>query len=154
MAFVPENSFKIVDDDGVSFWDQRTIYVEPHIRYLCQTPAKVAHWLKEYGGMREKWLPIQAVHTLYNSCAFVVLSGNVTHEGTWEKWRKTEKPEWWKVLTKLEHTKRTNEYLELLAKERGETKGDTKGMWKGTKKLAGKEAVRHQKGVQGTSGHN
>lgn len=104
----------MVDDEGVSFWDQRTIYVEPHIRHLCKTPAKVAHWLKEHGQIKAKWLPIQAVHTLYNSCAFVVLSGNVMHEDVWRKWRDTGKPDDWKIMTKVEHTKRTREYLQLL----------------------------------------
>lgn len=112
-AFVPTNSFQVVNDDGISFWDQRTIYVEPHIRNLCKTPAKVAHWLKENGQLRAKWLPVQAVHTLYNSCAFVVLSGNVTHEDLWKKWRATEKPENWKVMTKMENLKRTEEYIAL-----------------------------------------
>jgi hypothetical protein len=67
--------------------------------------------------MKEKWFPIQAVHTLFNSCAFVVLSGNVTHEEVWRKWRELDRPEWWKVMTKVEHTKRTEEYLELLKEE-------------------------------------
>jgi hypothetical protein len=112
--FLPHNSFEQVDDDGLSFWDQRTIYVEPHLRNICQTPAKLAHWLKEHGQLRSKWLPIQAVHMLYNSCAFVVLSGVVVHDNTWSKWRAAEKPENWKVMTKVEHTKRTAEYIALL----------------------------------------
>jgi hypothetical protein len=112
--FLPHNSFEQVDDDGLSFWDQRTIYVEPHLRSVCQTPAKLAYWLKEHGKLRSKWLPIQAVHTLYNSCAFVILSGSVMHESTWSKWRAAEKPENWKVMTKVEHTKRTTEYVALL----------------------------------------
>jgi hypothetical protein len=124
LAFVPKNSFEIDDDSGLSYWDQRTIYVEPHIRDLCKTPARVAYWLKEHGGMRDKWLPIQAIHTLYNSCAFVVLSGNVTHESTWQKWRKAERPEYWKILTKVEHSKRTQEYVDLLAKEQAEREAE------------------------------
>ncbi|KAF1977658.1 hypothetical protein BU23DRAFT_550337 [Bimuria novae-zelandiae CBS 107.79] len=111
--FVPANSFDVVNDDGLSFWDQRTIYVEPHIRHMCKTPAKVAHWLKEHGQLRAKWLPVQAVHTLYNSCAFVVLSGNVMHEDQWRKWRVTEKPENWRVMTKVENVRRTEEYVAL-----------------------------------------
>ncbi|KAF3048218.1 hypothetical protein E8E12_011313 [Didymella heteroderae] len=117
LPFVPQNSFEIVDDDGLSFWDQRTIYVEPHIRNMCPTPARVAQWLTEHGQLKPKWLPVQAVHTLWNSCAFVVLSGNVMHEGTWNKWREAGKPDDWKVMTKVEHTKRTAEYLALLEKE-------------------------------------
>lgn len=39
------------------------------------------------------------------------------HKSTWNKWREAEKPEDWKVLTKVEHTKRTAEYLALLEKE-------------------------------------
>jgi len=118
LSFVPQDSFSIVDDEGVSFWDQRTIYVEPHIRHLCKTPAKVSHWLQEHGQIKAKWLPVQAVETLYNSCGFVVLSGNVMHEDAWKKWRVAEKPTDWKIMTKAEHTKRTNEYLDLLSKSR------------------------------------
>lgn len=114
-SFVPSNSFDIVNDDGLSFWDQRSIYVEPHIRHLCKTPAKVAHWLKEQGQLKAKWLPVQAVHTLYNSCAFVVLSGNVMHEDQWKKWRANEKPENWRIMTKVENLKRTEEYVALKA---------------------------------------
>lgn len=117
LPFVPVNSFDIVDDDGLSFWDQRTIYVEPHLRNICPTPARVAQWLADHGELKSKWLPIQAVHTLWNSCAFVVLSGNVMHEGTWSKWRETGKPDDWKIMTKVEHTRRTAEYLALLEKE-------------------------------------
>ncbi|OAL49910.1 hypothetical protein IQ07DRAFT_680297 [Pyrenochaeta sp. DS3sAY3a] len=116
--FLPNDSFSVVDDDGLSFWDQRTIYVEPHLRTLCKTPAKVAHFLKVHGQIKGKWLPVQAVHMLWNSCAFVVLSGNVTHKDRWEKWRAAEKPEDWKVLTKVEHTKRTAEYVALLEEEK------------------------------------
>ncbi|KAF3052705.1 hypothetical protein E8E11_008216 [Didymella keratinophila] len=117
LPFVPSTSFEIVDDDGLSFWDQRTIYVEPHLRNMCPTPARVAQWLTEHGQLKPKWLPVQAVHTLWNSCAFVVLSGNVMHEGTWNKWREAGKPNDWKIMTKVEHTKRTAEYLALLEKE-------------------------------------
>jgi hypothetical protein len=84
---------------------------------MCQTPAKVAHWLIEHGELRPKWLPVQAVHMLWNSCAFVVLSGSVMHEDVWNKWREAEKPENWKIMTKVEHTKRTAEYVALLEKE-------------------------------------
>lgn len=115
--FLPHNSFKQVNDDGLSFWDQRTIYVEPHLRNICQTPAKLAYWLKKHGQMRSKWLPVQAVHTLWNSCAFVVLSGTVVQEDIWSKWRAAQKPDDWKILTKLEHTRRTAEYVALLQKQ-------------------------------------
>lgn len=117
LPFVPKNSFDVVDDDGLAFWDQRTIYVEPHLRNLCQTPAKVAYWLKEHGQLKPKWLPVQAVHMLWNSCAFVVLSGNVMHEDVWRKWREANKPDDWKIMTKVEHTRRTAEYLALLETE-------------------------------------
>jgi hypothetical protein len=122
LHFIPHNSFDVTNDEGLSFWDQRTIYVEPHTRDLCKTPAKVAYWLKEHGQLRGKWLPVQAVHTLYNSCAFVVLSGNVTHQGTWQKWRAVDKPEFWKIMTKTEHTKRTVEYADLLNEEKTASK--------------------------------
>jgi hypothetical protein len=118
LAFVPQNSFSVVNDEGLSFWDQRTIYVEPHVRHLCKTPAKVAHWLQEHGQVKAKWLPVQAIEPLYNSCGFVVLSGNVMHEDAWKKWRVAEKPVDWKIMTKAEHTKRTNEYLDLLKNSR------------------------------------
>ncbi|KAF2873079.1 hypothetical protein BDV95DRAFT_627855 [Massariosphaeria phaeospora] len=115
LPFIPANASDVVNDEGLSFWDQRTIYVEPHTRAFCKTPARVAHWLREHGEMKNKWLPIQAVQTLWNSCAFVILSGNVTHEDPWQKWRSLEKPEYWKIMTKMEHTKRTEEYMQLLA---------------------------------------
>jgi len=117
LPFVPRNSFEVVDDDGLGFWDQRTIYVEPHLRNICPAPARVAQWLTEHGQLKPKWLPIQAVHMLWNSCAFVMLSGNVMHNDTWSKWRETGKPDDWKVMTKVEHTKRTAEYLALLEQE-------------------------------------
>jgi hypothetical protein len=53
---------------------------------------------------------------LYNSCAFVVLSGSVMHADTWSKWRAAEKPDDWKIMTKVEHTKRTAEYIAILEK--------------------------------------
>ncbi|RYN91051.1 hypothetical protein AA0119_g10791 [Alternaria tenuissima] len=112
--YLPHNSFHVTDDNGLSFWDQRTIYVEPHLRNMCPTPAKVAYWLTQHGELRSKWLPIQAVHTLWNSCAFVVLSGSVMHDDIWQKWREADKPENWKIMTKVEHTKRTAEYVALL----------------------------------------
>ncbi|KAH9874962.1 hypothetical protein J1614_004450 [Plenodomus biglobosus] len=115
--FLPENSFEVADDNGLSFWDQRTIYIEPHLRNMCPTPAKVAYWLKEYGQLRNKWLPIQAVHTLWNSCAFVVLSGSVMHDDVWRKWREAGVPQDWKIMTKVEHTRRTAEYLALLEQQ-------------------------------------
>lgn len=115
--FLPPNSFDVANDDGLSFWDQRTIYVEPHLRNLCQTPARAAHWLKAHGQLNAKWLPVQAVHQLHNSCAFIVLSGNVMHEDAWAKWRATDKPDNWNIMTKVEHTKRTAEYVALLEKQ-------------------------------------
>lgn len=115
--FLPEHSFNVVNDDGLTFWDQRTIYVEPHLRNLCQTPARLAHWLTEHGGLKPKWLPVQAVHTLWNSCAFIVISGNVMNDDVWQKWRAKEKPEDWKIMTKAEHTRRTAEYVALLKKQ-------------------------------------
>jgi hypothetical protein len=122
LAFIPQNATTVVDDEGLSFWDQRTIYVEPHIRHLCRTPAKVAHWLQEKGQIKAKWLPIQAVEHIFDTCGFVVLSGSVMQEDVWKKWRAAEKPEDWKIMTKVEHTKRTKEYLDLLRSSRTDKK--------------------------------
>lgn len=115
--YLPENSFDVVDDDGLGFWDQRTIYVEPHNLKWCLSPAKVAQHLKDHGQLKPTWLPIQAVYTLGASSAFVVLSGNVLHEEVWQKWRAYGKPTDWKIMTKVEHTRRTAEYVALLQKE-------------------------------------
>jgi hypothetical protein len=57
------------------------------------------------------------VHMLWNSCAFVVLSGSVMHEDIWSKWRASQKPDNWKIMTKVDHTHRTAEYMALLKKE-------------------------------------
>lgn len=138
-SFVPVDSFHVVDDDGLGFWDQRTIYVEPHIRHMCKTPAKVAHWLKEHGKLKGKWLPVQAVHTLYNSCAFVVLSGNVLHEDQWRKWRAAEKPDDWRIMTKVENLKRTAEYVAL--KEASMVKASLKGTLDGQKHKHDRQAT-------------
>lgn len=124
--FLPHNSFEQVNDDGLSFWDQRTIYIEPHLHGLCKSPARLAHWLQEHGQLKQKWLPIQAIHMPYSSCAFVVLSGVVTHEDVWSKWRAAEKPDGWKIMTKVEHTKRTAEYVALLEKRNPKNKGQYK----------------------------
>lgn len=131
-VFVPSNSFEVMNDNGLSFWDQRTIYVEPHIRHMCKTPAKVAHWLKEHGQLKPKWLPVQAVHTLYNSCAFVVLSGNVMHEDQWRKWRASENPENWRVMTKVENLRRTEEYVAL----RKASVAEVAARWRGSGSIA------------------
>jgi len=39
------------------------------------------------------------------------------HDDVWKKWRAAEKPEDWKIMTKVEHTKRTAEYVALLKAE-------------------------------------
>ena len=39
------------------------------------------------------------------------------HDDIWTKWRAAEKPENWKVMTKVDHTKRTAEYVALLEKQ-------------------------------------
>lgn len=39
------------------------------------------------------------------------------HEDVWQKWREADKPENWKVMTKVEHTRRTAEYVALLEKQ-------------------------------------
>ena len=36
------------------------------------------------------------------------------HDDVWQKWREADKPENWKIMTKVEHTKRTAEYVALL----------------------------------------
>jgi hypothetical protein len=116
--FLPNNSFDVVDDEGLSFWDQRTIYVEPHLRHLASTPAKLAYHLEQHGQMRSKWLPIQAVHKLWNNCAFVVLSGSVMRDDIWAKWRAAKQPQHWNIMTKVEHTRRSAEYVALISKEK------------------------------------
>jgi hypothetical protein len=151
--FVPPNSFSVVDNDsGLSFWDQRTIYVEPHIRHLCKTPAKVAHWLKEHGQLRAKWLPVQAVHTLYNSCAFVVLSGNVMHEDQWGKWRAAGKPDDWRVMTKAENLKRTEEYEALVRESKAQAarqRGSSNSIGEAAKQRRISESVDEEGGQSG-----
>ena len=67
--------------------------------------------------MRKKW-QIQAVLSLHNHCAFVVLSAKITFEDVWEGWRKKNAPKDWKVLTKPEHTARTFEYIQLIEEEK------------------------------------
>ncbi|KAF2017164.1 hypothetical protein BU24DRAFT_460241 [Aaosphaeria arxii CBS 175.79] len=114
LSHIPPGASSLCNDDGVKYWDERTIYVEPHSRHFCRTPARVAYWLSHHGQLREKWLPIQAVLPLYNSCAFVVLSGNVTHADMLQKWIGKGVPKDWRILSKAEHSKRTEEYLELL----------------------------------------
>ena len=60
--FVPANSFDITDDDGLAFWDQRTIYVEPHLRNICPQPARVVQWLVDsigHGTARPPACPLQ-----------------------------------------------------------------------------------------------
>jgi len=39
------------------------------------------------------------------------------HEDVWQKWRSLDKPEDWKIMTKVDHTKRTAEYIALLEKQ-------------------------------------
>jgi len=51
------------------------------------------------------------------------LSGNITHADVWSKWRAAEKPDNWKILTKVEHSKRTAEYVALLEKRNPRSKG-------------------------------
>lgn len=63
---------------------------------------------------------------LYNSCAFIVLSGSVMHEDVWSKWRAAEKPDNWKIMTKVEHTKRTTEYVALLERQKQKPKSTSK----------------------------
>lgn len=54
------------------------------------------------------------------------MSGNITHEDVWSKWRAAEKPDNWKILTKVEHSKRTAEYVALLEKWNPRSKGKQK----------------------------
>ncbi|KAF2199663.1 hypothetical protein GQ43DRAFT_419774 [Delitschia confertaspora ATCC 74209] len=120
-TFLPSSALSASIDN--TFWDQRTIYVEPHHRQLANIPAAISYHLKKHGGMRQKWLPIQAVQKIGNGpgmCAFVVLSGVVEHADIWRKWREGGKPENWIVLTKMEHRRREREYLDLLKQEKKE----------------------------------
>ncbi|KAF2749205.1 hypothetical protein M011DRAFT_466325 [Sporormia fimetaria CBS 119925] len=152
LPFIPVDSFSIIDSEtNLTFWNERTIYVEPHTHELCKTPASVAYWLKVHGALREKWLPVQAVKTLCNSCALVVLSGNVGHEGMWEGWRQKGRPEWWKCLTWWEWKGRREEYVEVLRREKGE-KGE-KGVGRKGREALGigrEEKVEEKGGGEGT----
>ena len=88
-------------DRVAAFWDKRTVYVEPHHRGWGNFPSKIAHWLRQHGGLDERLFPIQAVVPIFNSCAFVifdeaVLDADVRDDGTLLK-----APEDWK--SKLHH---------------------------------------------------
>jgi len=115
--FLPPNSSEVVDDDGLAFWDQRTIHVEPHLRSMCLSPAKIAYWLKEHGRLRPKWLPIQAVDASWSNGALVVLSGSVMHDDIWQKWTEANRLDGWTVTTKVEHTMRAAKDLSLPKKQ-------------------------------------
>lgn len=39
------------------------------------------------------------------------------HDDIWQKWREGDTPQDWKVMTKVEHTRRTAEYQALLEKQ-------------------------------------
>jgi hypothetical protein len=39
------------------------------------------------------------------------------HEDIWQKWREADKPKDWKIMTKVEHTQRTAEYVALLERQ-------------------------------------
>ncbi|KAF2462983.1 uncharacterized protein BDR25DRAFT_180279, partial [Lindgomyces ingoldianus] len=108
--FIP----KVILKDGIDFWDERTIYIEPHDLILIKCLAKLAWWLKTQVLLGQKWLPIQNIRPMYKRCAFVVVSRNVRHDYVW---REVKMPDSWKVMSWVEHQKRTDEYLELLAKE-------------------------------------
>lgn len=115
MPFIPKDASSKVNDDGLSFWDERTLYVEPHLSTMCNRPATVAWWLKKHGELRRKWLPIQAIKTIAPSCAFVVLSGaNAKLGSSWERWAGKRLPQNWITMTKAEHNRRTKEYLLVL----------------------------------------
>ncbi|OCL11868.1 hypothetical protein AOQ84DRAFT_173046 [Glonium stellatum] len=118
LSFIPTDASTIINDDGLSFWDKRTLYVEPHLSTMCNKPAVVAWWLKKYGKLRSKWLPIQAIKTIAPSCAFVVLSGcNAKLSSSWDRWAAKKLPNNWITMTKAEHDRRTKEYLSILNTE-------------------------------------
>lgn len=101
LPFIPKDAGSKVNDDGLSFWDERTLYVEPHLSTMCNRPATVAWWLKKHGELRRKWLPIQAIKTIAPSCAFVVLSGaNAKLGSSWERWAGKRLPNNWITMTK------------------------------------------------------
>lgn len=39
------------------------------------------------------------------------------HNDVWQKWKDVNKPDDWKTMTKVEHTKRTAEYVAILEKQ-------------------------------------
>ena len=49
------------------------------------------------------------------------------HNEMWQKWREGGKPENWKVMTKVEHTKRTAEYTSLLDQQNPRAKRKHRG---------------------------
>lgn len=121
LAFIPQTPTDLDTATTSLFWTQRTIYVEPHQRGLCNIPAAVAWYIKKQGSMRKKWLPVQAVNRVEKgrgACAFVVLSGVVEIPDIWEKWMKEQHLKDWIVMTRAEHSRREAEYLELLTTEK------------------------------------
>ncbi|KAF2839752.1 hypothetical protein M501DRAFT_1015842 [Patellaria atrata CBS 101060] len=92
------------------FWNARTVYIEPHLSMLCTTPAKVLWWIKKAKGFRKAYLPIQKIWSPHVAYAFVLLRKQVAECDV----RKLGWPDDWIVLSKDEHTRRTQEYITLL----------------------------------------
>ncbi|KAF2810050.1 uncharacterized protein BDZ99DRAFT_476268 [Mytilinidion resinicola] len=105
------------EEEGLSFWDSHTIYVEPSNPLLCVRPTSVAASLLKNGDLSAKLLPIQAIQVLRPSCAFVVFSGSITLSSG-ETWLEKGLPKDWIVMSKEEHDGRTKEYKGLVDHDR------------------------------------
>ncbi|ORY00375.1 hypothetical protein BCR34DRAFT_606275 [Clohesyomyces aquaticus] len=119
--FTPENSFSEVDDSGVTYWHQKTVYIEPHDLTLVKNPAKFSWYLQTQVFRGDIWLPIQHILPMHKSCAFVVTTRNVVQQ---EAWTHIDIPISWKVMSWVEHKKRTEEYLEILQNEKEELEAE------------------------------
>ncbi|PSN69039.1 hypothetical protein BS50DRAFT_675278 [Corynespora cassiicola Philippines] len=120
LPFIPANAISVVNEKGLDFWSERTIYVETHARSKkwAKCAPKIAQWLQSHGELRNKWLPIQTVRILDSGGALITLSGNVTHQDIWQKWAKKGKPNGWTLMTKIEYDRRTKEHIKVRQGER------------------------------------
>ncbi|KZF20871.1 hypothetical protein L228DRAFT_262746 [Xylona heveae TC161] len=90
------------------FWDQKTVYVEPHVSSISLSPAKLAHHLTAASNLPSNILPIQHVDNPHRhpSYAFIMLSDDVDESIASDSrhW-----PQDWIVMTKKDWRRRTEE---------------------------------------------